>query len=105
MKLEGVKVIDLSLFLPGPHLTMMMADHGATVIRVEPPGEGEPARHVGAIQAGHSVWFRNTHRGKKSVCVDLKNPTQYAKLLKLIDAADVLVEGFRPGTAARFVRR
>jgi crotonobetainyl-CoA:carnitine CoA-transferase CaiB-like acyl-CoA transferase len=101
MKLEGVKVIDLSLFLPGPHLTMMMADHGATVIKVEPPGEGEPVRHVGAIQAGHSVWFRNTHRGKKSVCVDLKNPQQHAKLLKLIDEADVVVEGFRPGTAVR----
>ena len=101
MKLEGVKVIDLSLFLPGPHLTMMMADHGATVIKVEPPGAGEPVRHVGAIQAGHSVWFRNTHRGKKSICVDLKSPTQHAKLLELIDDADVVVEGFRPGTAAR----
>ena len=101
MKLEGVKVIDLSLFLPGPHLTMMMADHGAEVWKLEPPGEGEPVRHVGAIEAGESVWFRNTHRGKKSICLDLKKPDELNALLALIDTADVLVEGFRPGTAER----
>lgn len=101
MKLEGIKVVDLSLFLPGPHLTMMMADHGAEVIKIEPPGEGEPVRHVGAMQAGHSVWFRNTHRGKKSVCLDLKDAAQKAALLDLIDTADVVVEGFRPGTVER----
>lgn len=101
MKLEGIKVVDLSLFLPGPHLTMLMADHGATVIKVEPPGEGEPVRHVGSMQAGHSVWFRNTHRGKKSVSVDLKDPAQREALLTLIDTADVVVEGFRPGTVER----
>jgi crotonobetainyl-CoA:carnitine CoA-transferase CaiB-like acyl-CoA transferase len=101
MKLEGVKVVDLSLFLPGPHLTMLMADHGAEVIKIEPPGEGEPVRHVGAMQAGHSVWFRNTHRGKKSVCIDLKDVQQKAALLALIDTADVVVEGFRPGTVER----
>jgi crotonobetainyl-CoA:carnitine CoA-transferase CaiB-like acyl-CoA transferase len=101
MKLEGIKVIDLSLFLPGPHLTMLMADHGAEVIKLEPPGEGEPVRHVGAMQAGHSVWFRNTHRGKKSISLDLKNIAQREALLKLIDTADVVVEGFRPGTVER----
>ncbi len=101
MKLDGIKVIDLSLFLPGPHLTMLMADHGAEVIKLEPPGEGEPVRHVGAMQAGHSVWFRNTHRGKKSISLDLKDVAQRDALLKLIDTADVLVEGFRPGTVER----
>ena len=74
MKLEGLRVVDLSLFLPGPHLTMMMADHGAEVIKVEPPGEGEPVRHVGYRAGGESVWFRNTHRGKKSVVLNLKHP-------------------------------
>jgi crotonobetainyl-CoA:carnitine CoA-transferase CaiB-like acyl-CoA transferase len=101
MKLDGIRVIDLSLFLPGPHLTMLMADHGAEVIKLEPPGEGEPVRHVGAMQAGHSVWFRNTHRGKKSMSLDLKDVAQRDALLKLIDTADVLVEGFRPGTVER----
>jgi crotonobetainyl-CoA:carnitine CoA-transferase CaiB-like acyl-CoA transferase len=101
MKLAGLKVVDLSLFLPGPHLTMLMADHGAEVIKIEPPDEGEPVRHVGAMQAGHSVWFRNTHRGKRSVCVNLKDARQKAALLDLIDTADVVVEGFRPGTVER----
>jgi crotonobetainyl-CoA:carnitine CoA-transferase CaiB-like acyl-CoA transferase len=101
MKLEGVKVIDLSMFLPGPHLTMLMADHGAEVLRIEPPGEGEPVRHVGAVEAGHTVWFRNTHRGKRCLTLDLKNPVDHAQLLDMVRTADVLVEGYRPGTAER----
>jgi crotonobetainyl-CoA:carnitine CoA-transferase CaiB-like acyl-CoA transferase len=101
MKLEGLRVIDLSLFLPGPHLTMLMADHGAEVIKVEPPGEGEPVRHIGSRQAGASVWFRNTHRGKKSIALDLKDAHEREALLKLLDRADVVVESFRPGTVDR----
>jgi crotonobetainyl-CoA:carnitine CoA-transferase CaiB-like acyl-CoA transferase len=58
MKLEGLRVVDLSLFLPGPHLSMMMSDHGAEVIAVEPP-DGEPNRQIGLVSNGHSVWFRN----------------------------------------------
>jgi crotonobetainyl-CoA:carnitine CoA-transferase CaiB-like acyl-CoA transferase len=100
MKLEGLKVVDLSMFLPGPHLTMMMADHGAEVIRIEPP-EGEPTREVGLKMGEHSVWFRNTHRGKKSVALNLKDPHQLDQLLQLIDRADVFIEAFRPGVAAR----
>jgi crotonobetainyl-CoA:carnitine CoA-transferase CaiB-like acyl-CoA transferase len=100
MKLEGLKVLDLSLFLPGPHLTMMMADHGADVIKVEPPG-GEPVREVGLKQAGFSTWFRNTHRGKRCIQLDLKNADDKGLLLALADEADVLVEAFRPGVAAR----
>ncbi len=99
-KLAGVKVVDFSMFLPGPHFTMMMADHGAEVIRIEPPG-GEPARRLGLSQGGHSVWFRNTHRGKRSLRVNLKEPRGRELVLKLIERADVLVEGFRPGVMAR----
>ncbi|MCS6948357.1 MAG: CoA transferase, partial [Steroidobacteraceae bacterium] len=98
--LEGLKVIDLSLFLPGPMLTLMLADHGAEVIKVEPPG-GEPNRQFGAREGEHSIYFRNTHRGKKSLYLDLKNPDARAALLRLCDTADVLVEAFRPGVAAR----
>ncbi|TXL76418.1 CoA transferase [Vineibacter terrae] len=101
MKLEGIRVIDLSLFLPGPHLTMMMADHGAEVIKVEPPGEGEPVRHLGYRAGGESVWFRNTHRGKKSVVVDLKTAEGREALLALAQTADVVVEAFRPGVVKR----
>ena len=101
MKLDGLRVIDLSLFLPGPHLTMMMADHGAEVIKLEPPGEGEPNRHIGPLQDGTSIYFRNTHRGKKSLCLNLKDGGAREALLKLCDTADVFVEAFRPGVAQR----
>ncbi len=101
MKLKGVRVIDLSLFLPGPYLTQMMADHGAEVIKVEPPG-GEPVRNVGyRTEDGVAVWFRNTHRNKKSVVLDLKNDEDREALLSLADTADVFVEAFRPGVVRR----
>ena len=69
MKLSGLKVLDLSAFLPGPHMTMMMADHGADVIMIEPAnGVGEPTREIGQkTDDGVSVWFRNIARGKRSL--------------------------------------
>ena len=67
MKLEGIRVIDLSLFLPGPLMTQFMADHGAEVIKVESIHEGEPNREIGPKRDGVSVYFANTHRGKKSL--------------------------------------
>ncbi len=100
MKLEGVRVIDLSMYLPGPHLTLMMADHGADVLRVEPPG-GEPARKYGPFQDGQSVWFRNTHRGKTCMELNLKDDSDREKLLELCESADVFVEAFRPGVVKR----
>jgi crotonobetainyl-CoA:carnitine CoA-transferase CaiB-like acyl-CoA transferase len=101
MKLEGVKVVDLSVFLPGPYLTMALADHGAEVIKVEPPGEGDPVRHVGFSDGSSTVFFRNLNRGKKSVVLDLKQPAERARLLDLCEQADVFVETFRPGVADR----
>lgn len=101
MKMEGIRVLDLSLFLPGPHLTTMLADHGADIIKVEPPGAGEPTRHVGYRVAGESVWFRNTHRGKKSVVLNLKNDEDRERLLTLAEQCDVMIEAFRPGVVQR----
>ncbi|MDW8480199.1 MAG: CaiB/BaiF CoA-transferase family protein [Xanthomonadales bacterium] len=101
MKLEGLRVLDLSLFLPGPMLTLMLADHGAEVIKLEPPPEGEPTRRIGLCQAGASVWFRNTHRGKKSVSIDLKDPRGREAVLRVAEGCDVLVESFRPGVMRR----
>lgn len=101
MKLEGVRVLDLSLFLPGPMLTLMMADHGAEVIKVEPAGEGEPTRHIGYETHGESVWFRNTHRGKRSLQLNLKNAADHALFMRLAAEADVVVEAFRPGVVDR----
>jgi crotonobetainyl-CoA:carnitine CoA-transferase CaiB-like acyl-CoA transferase len=99
-KLSGITVVDLSLFLPGPMMTVMMADQGADVIKVEPPA-GDPAREQAPFEAGQSVWFRNLNRGKSSLALDLKGEAGRAALWALIDRADVFVEGFRPGVMAR----
>lgn len=99
-KLSGIRVLDLSQFLPGPMMTMMMADHGAEVLKIEPPA-GDPARTQAPFEAGQSVWFRNLNRGKQSLVLDLKSPDGKARLEALISGADVLVEGFRPGVMAR----
>lgn len=104
MKLEGLTVLDLSLFLPGPAATQMMADHGARVIKIENPGSPEPTRSSTAFpwtQGGQTVMFRATQRGKESIAIDLKTDAGKAALRALIEKADVLVEAFRPGVMAR----
>jgi crotonobetainyl-CoA:carnitine CoA-transferase CaiB-like acyl-CoA transferase len=101
MKLEGIRVIDLSLFLPGPLMTQFMADHGAEVIKVESLHEGEPNRGIGAKRDGVSVYFANTHRGKKSLALNLKDPAGVEVLMRLAQKSDVLVESFRPGVVDR----
>lgn len=99
-KLSGIKVVDLSVFLPGPMLTMMMADQGAEVIKIE-TAVGDPAREQAPFESGQSIWFRNLNRGKKSIVLDLKDKTGKTRLWDLIDDADVFVEGFRPGVMQR----
>jgi len=99
-KLSGITVIDLTQFLPGPAMTVMMADQGAQVIKVEPQG-GEPVRTQAPFENGHSVWFSNLNRGKESRVLDLKCAEGKAALNALILQADVFVEGFRPGVMAR----
>jgi crotonobetainyl-CoA:carnitine CoA-transferase CaiB-like acyl-CoA transferase len=101
MKLEGVRVIDLSLFLPGPLATQFMADHGAEVIKVESIHEGEPNREIGAKRDGVSVYFANTHRGKQSLALNLKDAAGVEVLMRLAEKSDVLVEAFRPGVVDR----
>ncbi len=99
-KLTGITVVDLSQFLPGPMMTTMMADQGAEVIKVEPLA-GDPARAMEPFEGGQSVWFRNLNRGKLSVALDLKSDSGREALWKLLEGADVLVEGFRPGVVER----
>ena len=101
MKLEGIRVFDLSLFLPGPMLTQMMADHGADVIKLEPPGAGEPNREIDLKRDGISVFFANTHRGKRSIQLDLKTSEGREAALRLAEQCDVMVESFRPGVVDR----
>jgi crotonobetainyl-CoA:carnitine CoA-transferase CaiB-like acyl-CoA transferase len=99
-KLSGIRVVDLTQFLPGPIMTMMMADHGADVVKVEPPG-GDPARAQAPFEGGQSVWFRNCNRGKRSVPIDLKSAAGRDALWELVEKADMFVEGFRPGVMDR----
>ncbi len=103
-KLADIKVVDLTQFLPGPMMTVMMADHGAQVMKVE-PAAGDPARDMlpkeGNGDDAHSVWFANLNRGKRSFVLDLKSEEGKAELAKLCAEADVFVEGFRPGVMKR----
>ena len=101
MKLEGLRVVDLSVFLPGPYLTMALADHGAEVVKVEAPNGGDPGREIGLSDGPSTVFFRNLNRGKRSVVLDLKTERGRADLLRLVDDADVFVEAFRPGVMER----
>ena len=101
MKLAGIRVLDLSNFLPGPYLTLTMADHGAEVIKIEAPDGGDPGRTIGPKDGDETVFFRNLNRGKKSVVLDLKTDQGREALLKLAETADVLVESFRPGVMTR----
>ena len=98
--LEGLLVIDLTRVLAGPFATMIMADLGARVIKVEHPATGDDSRRYGPFAAdGRSMYFARVNRGKQSLTVDLKkHPEQVAALA---ERADVLVENFRPGVMDR----
>ncbi|MFT4561661.1 MAG: crotonobetainyl-CoA:carnitine CoA-transferase CaiB-like acyl-CoA transferase [Gammaproteobacteria bacterium] len=100
MKLAGVRVLDLSRFLPGPYIGLLMADHGAEVIKIE-SFDGEPTRHLGPKIAGFSAYFRNTQRGKLSLRLNLKSKEGLDIFLQLADQADVVIDSFRPGVVDR----
>lgn len=101
--LDGVLVVDLTRVLAGPYATMMLADLGARVIKVEPP-EGDGTRGLGPpLDADRSAYFVATNRGKQSLVLDLARPEGREVLLDLVARADVLVENFRPGVLERLV--
>jgi CoA:oxalate CoA-transferase len=99
--LDGVTVVDLTRVLAGPYCTMVLADLGARVIKVERPGTGDDSRHIGPFVDGVSAYFASLNRGKQSVSLDLHDAADRAEFEHLLDAADVLVENFRGGTMAR----
>ena len=98
--LEGVLVADFTTLLPGPLATLMLAEAGAEVVKIERP-EGETARLMLPQVGGHSVGFAMLNRGKKSLLADLKNEKDKAAVTDLVRRADVLVEQFRPGVMER----
>lgn len=101
LPLSGVTVLDLSHLAAGPWCTMVLADLGADVIKVERPGAGEMSRSAGNVYAGdQSAVFLSLNRNKRSVAVDLKQPAGREVALRLADGADVVVENLRPGKAA-----
>ena len=103
--LNDIIIVDLTRVLAGPFATMALADLGARVIKVEPPGRGDDARHFGPFTGGDgagagdkSVYFESLNRGKQSIALDLKAARDRAVFEKLVAAADVLVENYRAGT-------
>jgi crotonobetainyl-CoA:carnitine CoA-transferase CaiB-like acyl-CoA transferase len=97
--LQGLKVVDLTRYLSGPTLTMMLADLGADVVKVETLPTGDPARQSGPFHADESVYYLASNRNKRSLAVDLRHPDGLKLLLRLVDEADVFVQNYRPGTA------
>jgi CoA:oxalate CoA-transferase len=97
MPLTGIRVVDLTRILAGPFCTQLLADLGAEIIKVEPPGRGDPVRGQGAIKDGLSWYYAQFNRNKKSITLDLYADEGKAVLADLIRRADVLVENFRPG--------
>jgi CoA:oxalate CoA-transferase len=96
--LTGITVVDLSRILAGPYCTFLMAELGARVIKVEPPGKGDDAREYGPFKNGVSTYFASINRGKESIALDLKAAADKRIFEKLLGKADVIVENFRPGT-------
>jgi crotonobetainyl-CoA:carnitine CoA-transferase CaiB-like acyl-CoA transferase len=99
--LDGIRVVDLSRYLSGPTLTMLLADLGAEVIKVEALPVGDPARESGPFTGQESVYYMASNRNKRSVAINLRDPAGLDICLDLVDTADVFVQNFRPGTAEK----
>ncbi|GAB5470336.1 MAG: CaiB/BaiF CoA-transferase family protein [Rhodospirillales bacterium] len=99
--LEGVTIVDLTQMIAGPLATMILADQGATVIKVENPKGGDHTREVSQARGDLSASFLNNNRNKRSLALDLKSPDGLAALKRLIATADVFVQNFRPGVMDR----
>ena len=105
LPLQGLRVLDLASFIAGPVASTVMGDYGAEVIKIEPPGEGDPQRKLGQAHSipQHPVNFcwHMTNRNKRSVVLDLKDPAQKQAARQLILSADVVLENNRPGVMDR----
>src|SRR5689334_17588019 len=100
--LDGIMVLDLTRVLSGPYCTMLLADMGARVVKIEQPGKGDDTRAWGPpFLEGESAYFLSINRNKESVTLDFKHPDGRRLLDALITKADVVVENFRPGTLAK----
>ncbi len=99
--LDGFRVIDVTAMVSGPYATMMLADQGADVIKVENPNGGDHTRESSNLRNGFSASFLNNNRNKRSVALNLKDPRGIDALMRLVASADVFVQNFRPGVVDR----
>jgi CoA:oxalate CoA-transferase len=99
--LSGIWIIDLTRVLAGPFCTMMLAELGARVVKVENPQGGDDSRHFEPFHQGRSAYFASLNRGKESICLDLKDTAHRKLFLDLVRRGDVVVENYRPGTLER----
>lgn len=95
--LEGIRVLEVGIFMAGPYAGMQLADLGADVVKVEPPGRGDPVREIGPFVNGESSPFVRLNRNKRSIVIDLKHRTGKAVFERLASTADVVLENLRPG--------
>src|SRR6516225_1452537 len=95
--LQGIRVLELGQLIAGPFAAKTLADFGADVIKVEPPGTGDPLRTWRLLQAGTSLWWQVQSRNKQSITLDLHEEDDRAVARQLAAEADVLIENFRPG--------
>jgi formyl-CoA transferase len=98
LPLQGIKVIEFGQLIAGPFAGKTLADFGAEVIKIEPPGEGDPLRKWRKLHKGTSVWWQVQSRNKQSVVLDLRHPQGQEIARRLVSEADVAIENFRPGT-------
>ncbi len=96
--LEGLKILDLTRVLAGPYCTMLLADLGAEVIKVEMPNLGDDSRHFGPYQNGESAYFMSINRNKESITLNLKTDEGIALIKDFVTKVDIIIENFRPGT-------
>lgn len=102
LPLEGIKILDLSHALAGPFCSTMLADYGAQVVKIEPPGLGDIARAWGTpLPGGETDYFVSLHRNKQGMVLDLKNPQGKETFLRLVERCDVVLENYRAGALAR----
>jgi len=99
--LQGIRVVDFSTLLPGPLASLILAEAGADVIKIERPGTGDEMRSYEPRIGSHSANFALLNRGKRSVALDLKQPVDLARARSLVLEADILIEPFRPGVMTR----
>jgi len=100
--LEGIRVLELGQLIAGPFAAKTLADFGAQIIKIEPPGQGDPLRKWRMLYQDTSVWWEAQSRNKQSVCIDLRQPEGQDLVRKLAAEADVLIENFRPGTMEKW---